>query len=396
MEPVARVEEALRAGWADLGRHAGSLAALPAFIDQPRLNLGSLRQPEASSFLGPPRTRWLRRSGKGQGHAVLATPLALVVGTCDTEPTPDHFECVDFEVQALHPDQGDRLFSIEDRYPLGACRDVLVCLSADLAPVLEGRSLLDGELLWSLRPSLPHPTGLVAPDGIYLWTRSSQGEGGPLYHPWPDPRRRPAEPEPVPGLEPGRIGYVDRFGSLLAVQTWWTEPVRDRLDVLRHPGGGRVWERPTEDREYTESDLIPHASGWILRTSREVRSYDRDGRLLGSAPGLARCWLGPRCLVGARPGDDEVVVVDRGTGEHRPLGFRFPWDLAVAGDTVWAVLRREGVLLGVTTEGEPLWQGPQASLGDLGLYGIRRLIPYAGRLYAMGDDGSLACFESTP
>lgn len=381
-----RVEEALRSGWLDLDRHAATLAALPAFTEQPRLNLGSLRQPEASSFLGPPRTRWLRRSGKGLGLSLMASPLALVVGTCDTDPTPDYYECVDYQAQALHPDTGDLLFTVPDRFPLGLHADVLVCMSPDLSPVVEGRSLRDGALLWSLRPSPKDPTGLVTPGGLYFWTRSSHGEGLPVSHRWPEPRRAPEAPEPLRGLPPGRVGYVHACGGLVAVQTWWPDPVRSRLDVLRRPGWAPVWEHVFED--YVDHDLLTEPEGWVFRTGALVEVHGPRRRSLA---GMSRFWPSPRWIVGVR--GEDVVAASRATGEEWTLGLPTPWDLAVAGDTVWAAARAQDRLFGCTARGERLWEGRQSHLGDLGFYGIRRLIPYAGRLYAMGDDGSAACLQ---
>lgn len=348
------------------------------FTDQPRLNLGSLRQPEAPSFPGPPHTRWLRRSGKGRGIALMLSPDAVVVCACDADPWTDYHDLIDYEVQALHPDTGEVLFALPDAWPLGLREDVLVCAAQ---AAVEGRSLRDGSLLWTLRPALSSPVGLVTPDALYLWTP----EGPPRRHPWPDPHQPPSAAEGLTALAAGRTGYLAACGDRVAVQTWWPDPVRSRLDVLQH--GAPVWEHVFG--ESLDHDLILDATGWILRTPAALEAWDADGTLRWLEEGMSRCWISPRWVVGLR--NEELFALSRQNGEGRALGLERPWDVAVAGDTVWAAFRPEGRLVGCAVTGERLWEGPQP---DLGFYGIQRLVPYAGRLYAMGDDGSVACLHA--
>lgn len=345
------------------------------FTDQPRLNLGSLRQPGAPDFVGPPHTRWLRRSDKGCGLSLMLAPQAVVVGTCDADPWTDYHDLIDFQVQVLHPDTGELLHAVPDAWPLGLHADVLVCATGDS---IQGRALRDGSLLWSARER--GSLGLVTPGQLYLW----EPEASPRRHPWPDPRRAPSGPEPLP-VPAGRTGYLTACGDLLAVQTWWADPVRSRLDVLHD--GAPVWEHVFgEDLEH---DLIVDPAGWIFRTRSSTEAWDTDGTLRWLEEGMSRCWVSPRHVLGLR--QDELHALSRQTGQGRALpGLRRPWDLAVAGDTVWAAFRPEGRLVGCAVTGERLWEGPQP---DLGFYGIRRLVPYAGRLYAMGDDGSVACMQ---
>ncbi|MEW6278501.1 MAG: PQQ-binding-like beta-propeller repeat protein [Candidatus Eremiobacterota bacterium] len=322
---------------------------------------------------------WTTRSGKHHGLSIGACRFGLLVCLCDEEPVDVWYRLVDVEVRLLDAATGQVLWARKDCGLLGMRDNVALVRSGDRLLAL---ALESGAPLWEM-PFSPDQTLDVGRDLYLRPDPSLETRVHPLTRlAWQDSRRPPGLPRPVEVPE-GRLAEVREVDGLLAVRVWWPEPGVHGRSVLCHQGR-RVWEQA--DPEHVSRDLLVDRHGLVVRTAEELQALDREGCLLWSAPGGRRCFVSPRWIAceGA-----ELSVVGRMNGRRRELpGLTPVWDVAVAGDTLWVVRRKENRLVGLSADGTVLWEGPQPGRPDP--YGYDRLIAYRGGLYGMGDDGTVA------
>lgn len=402
---TGQLEKAFRYGWKFLPGQA-PLSVLPSHCFEPRAGLASHQFLDQPDFRTLSSVRWRWKSGKHQGGRVLFSPLGLVLGTVNEENNGDYYDAVSPELHVLDPDTGLERVRLADRAPLTLHGTLFFCM-CPRSRVLEARSLWDGTLQWEY-PLDFQPEGMTASiHGLFCWPGSDDvyGKQGVWLLPWSSDSQAPTGPLqpiseiPAHGYPRTNVSSVRALGDRVAFATWQDEPVRTRLEVLTFPSRRSIW--CLETHPYQDEELFLEEQGFILRTQKALEAYDCAGRLQWQGPGSSRIFLssGPHGtrIVALReqvgPNPQALLEIRRDTGEvHRILEGSF-WRVVLAGQICWCLQRPARTLEAVQLDGSVLYRGPQPEAEFLGPYGIDRLYPYAGRLFAVGDSGNVVCYE---
>lgn len=375
-------------------------------VEFPRENLGSERQLDARDFPGSPRIRWRTNAHKHHGRAFAVSPHGIVLGVCDEQQIPDYYEDIGHELRVLDPLTGAVRLSLPAEWPLGLAGELL--WSLDLQPVrrqrrIRVRSLRDLSQRFELLLKEDSAQLAPAPDGFYTWNQQDPDYRSNDFVLRFHTLDQPEAPVMVPIQPRHHIGYVHAASTLLAVQQWDSQPGQPShvtvLDRLTHQP---LWSQTLP--HLSPCEVLVDELGWVDFNERRVEVYELDARLLWTGPGLRRCWLTSRWVVGEPSGWESyhhkvrgLVLLERLTGAacwlpwHEPDTIRSPKDVVSCGDTVWIVDQALNRLQGFRSDGLDLGWSPQPPLSP---YGINRLEPLEDRLYAVSDAGDVVCLES--
>lgn len=397
---------------------------LTPVLDVPLMNLGSLRQLDVEDVLGQPdgqplHVQWKVESGKHHARFSSLSPHGLVLGLCDEERTYEYYEDTRHELRVIDPLSGELRLTRPGEWPVVVSGALLLSLEWQgprARRQLRARDLRSLELLFELPIPARADTFAPAPDGIYLWNHEAHYSGAPfelMFCPLSeDNGLHPEAMASVPIHADRPINMLRASARHLLVGQWDRQlRVPTVLSIRDRVTGAEVWQKTVTRSSPYEVLLDEH--GWLDFDERAVTGFGPDGTVRLQGPGLRRAWMTSRWVVGelsglaqyearercraeSRPYQHGLVLLDRLTGAQQLMEWvgrpyeSYSWDVVIAGNTSWQLLRNEKELWGFGVEADGtvrlLCRMPQPSLS---VYGVDRLYAWEKGLVGVSDEGNV-------
>lgn len=352
-------------------------------MEQPFVNLGSLRLPEAPALRGPLTTRWVHRMERHQQVFFAVAPEAIVVCACKEVSDGEWYRCEEYRSVLLCPHSGAVRLELPGRIPVGRSGTDLLTVSEELyRGDLVAHDLTGGATRWRRAYARVPSSALRAlPYGLCTW---DQEQAGSLRF-FKSGRSGADTPTELPGLRWGKTAQVRGAAELLAVRQW--DGCQAAVYHVGEPIPRLVWQRSWDG--YQDLEVLVDEGGWLCRAPEALEAFAADAQPLWRSGGAKRLWLSASYAVGVRGSNDALFAVHRATGTEVPLPSEgAPWDLAVAGDQAWILSRGQQRLRCVD-----LQTGALRSVQELNFpgYGLARVTALLGRLYGVTDEGDVYC-----